>query len=706
MESASLAASEIELRAEPTYELAVVDKTADHSSGNRHVLYPQVVSCDFTVSSAAETAKAGKMVHVKIGPQHFDLLKLLGEGAFGKVLLVQNRLDHKVHAMKVISKTLLRKKNNVQYMKSEREILTKLHHPFLVHLHFAFQSSSKLFLVMEFLAGGELFLHLRRRGLILEKDVQFYLAEVILALEFLHGHHIIHRDLKPENILLRGDGHICVTDFGLAKEIGDGVTTRTLCGTSEYMAPEMLTRAGYGKAVDYWALGALACEMLTSKPPFTAKSQKELDRKILSEKLSLPSFLSAPCVSLLRGLLDRDASKRLGCSKSSMFSIGGVHALKMHAFFEGLNWQDVENLQLIPPIDIQLGSEMVTQNALDTQYFSQEFTKQVISRSILEDTLASSGATPVIRSPRSTSPPSARPDGSANDFDEFSGFEYTSGQFLCTAEEIEKFESLLLNKTQKAEKKNKLKQKKELTRQQEELIRKEKEQKEREELTRKLAEEQQRREREDRIRSIQLHNEKVKQFEDNVANLQKRVKNVKKKIKDIEDLQNRVAAGLKPDSDQKTKLSKMPGLLAELEELMAEEKLLMSKDPGPLQTLEGHGDGVAISKNGHADIVPALSSCSLTTANSEQPAPASNILGAGAASVPARTWSALCKPSLPTSTAASPAVGASNAIAALVETKDNKAAPEPGLKPAVTVAKKEVDEEWAVVTKPKGKKKL
>jgi p70 ribosomal S6 kinase len=231
----------------------------------------------------------------------------IGEGAFGKVLLVRNRLNDQLYAMKVISKALLKKKNNIQYMKSEREILRKLQHPFLIQLQFAFQSNSKLFLVMDFLAGGELFHHLNAKGIILEHEAQFYVAEMALALECLHLHHIVHRDLKPENILLRADGHICITDFGLAKEIGDGVTTRTLCGTSEYMAPEMLTRTGYGKAVDYWALGALTYEMLSSHPPFSAKTQKDLDHKILTEKLSLPTYLTAPACSLLRGLLERDA---------------------------------------------------------------------------------------------------------------------------------------------------------------------------------------------------------------------------------------------------------------------------------------------------------------------------------------------------------------------------------------------------------------
>jgi p70 ribosomal S6 kinase len=161
--------------------------------------------------------RRSEVVNIQIGPQHFDLLKLIGEGAFGKVLLVRNRLDKSLYAMKVLSKKLLKKKNNTQYMKSERDILTKVAHPFVVSLYFAFQSETKLFLVMEFLQGGELFFHLRKKGIILEKEAKFYLGELTLGIEFLHNNGVVHRDLKPENVLLRRDGHLSITDFGLGK---------------------------------------------------------------------------------------------------------------------------------------------------------------------------------------------------------------------------------------------------------------------------------------------------------------------------------------------------------------------------------------------------------------------------------------------------------------------------------------------------------
>jgi p70 ribosomal S6 kinase len=158
-----------------------------------------------------------ELVSVKYGPQHFELMKLLGEGAFGKVYLVHSRFQKtQYYAMKVLSKRLLKKKNNISYLKVERNVLIKLQqHPFLIHLFTAFQSRKYVYLVMNFLPGGELFLHLRKQGIIAERDVQFYLGELILGIEYIHSKGIIHRDIKPENLLLRQDGHICITDFGL-----------------------------------------------------------------------------------------------------------------------------------------------------------------------------------------------------------------------------------------------------------------------------------------------------------------------------------------------------------------------------------------------------------------------------------------------------------------------------------------------------------
>jgi len=162
---------------------------------------------------------------------------------------------------------------------------------------------------------------------------------LILRLNYLHA--CFSRDLKPENVLLTGDGHIALTDFGFAKETGNSEINRTLCGTSEYMAPEMLIRNGYGKAVDWWALGALLFEMLSGNPPFTAKSQKELDRKILSEKFVSPPYLKPNTHSILKGLLEKDVTKRLGSTKGTMFAIGGVAALKKHDFFDDIDWNEL-----------------------------------------------------------------------------------------------------------------------------------------------------------------------------------------------------------------------------------------------------------------------------------------------------------------------------------------------------------------------------
>uniref|UniRef100_H3HAY1 Protein kinase domain-containing protein n=1 Tax=Phytophthora ramorum TaxID=164328 RepID=H3HAY1_PHYRM len=238
----------------------------------------------------------------------FQLLSVIGQGAFGKVLLVRHSTTGQVHAMKIISKQFIIDKDSVHYMKTERDI----RHPFVIGLSYAFQTESKVYLVMEYQSGGELFSYLKEEGTFTENAVRFYLAEMILALEHLHGHGIIHRDLKPENVLISAEGHIKLTDFGLAKEYVDGQELLTVCGTKEYMAPEMLLGKGY-------------------------------------DSLHLPGWLSGEAHSLIKALLERNVGKRLGGGKSSMFVVKGVQALKRHSFFKSVDWEKMESLRVPPP---------------------------------------------------------------------------------------------------------------------------------------------------------------------------------------------------------------------------------------------------------------------------------------------------------------------------------------------------------------------
>lgn len=205
---------------------------------------------------------------VKVGPVDFDLLKVLGKGGYGKVFQVKKRTGadkHKLYAMKVLKKaTIARNAKDTAHTKAERNILECVKNPFVVDLIYAFQTDGKLYLILEYLSGGELFMQLEREGIFMEDMASFYLTEILLALEHLHSEGIIYRDLKPENILLDANGHIKLTDFGLCKEsIFEGAQTHTFCGTIEYMAPEILLRLGHDKSVDWWSFGALMFDMLT-----------------------------------------------------------------------------------------------------------------------------------------------------------------------------------------------------------------------------------------------------------------------------------------------------------------------------------------------------------------------------------------------------------------------------------------------------------
>ncbi|XP_014771715.1 ribosomal protein S6 kinase 2 beta isoform X2 [Octopus bimaculoides] len=303
----------------------------------------------------------------KVDQSYFDLLKVLGQGSFGKVFLVRkisgNDQDT-LYAMKVLRKATLKVRDR-QRTKLERDILADVNHPFIVKLHYAFQTEGKLYLILEFLRGGDLFTRLSKEVMFTEEDVKFYLAELALALDHLHGLGIVYRDLKPENILLDADGHIKLTDFGLSKEsLFDEKKTFSFCGTIEYMAPEVVNRKGHGTAADWWSYGVLMFEMLTGALPFQGENRKETMTQILKAKLGMPQFLSAEAQSLLRALFKRNPQNRLG------YGTKGIDGIKKHPFFASIDWDKLLRREVYPPF------KPAVVRADEAFYFDSEFTSQ------------------------------------------------------------------------------------------------------------------------------------------------------------------------------------------------------------------------------------------------------------------------------------------------------------------------------------------
>nr|XP_008123033.1 PREDICTED: ribosomal protein S6 kinase alpha-2 isoform X5 [Anolis carolinensis] len=247
----------------------------------------------------------------------------------------------------------------------ERDILAEVNHPFIVKLHYAFQTEGKLYLILDFLRGGDLFTRLSKEVMFTEEDVKFYLAELALALDHLHGLGIIYRDLKPENILLDEEGHIKITDFGLSKEaIDHDKRAYSFCGTIEYMAPEVVNRRGHTQSADWWSFGVLMFEMLTGSLPFQGKDRKETMALILKAKLGMPQFLSTEAQSLLRALFKRNPSNRLGAG------LDGVEEIKRHPFFSTIDWNKLYRKEIKPPFKPAVGRPE------DTFHFDPEFTSR------------------------------------------------------------------------------------------------------------------------------------------------------------------------------------------------------------------------------------------------------------------------------------------------------------------------------------------
>ncbi|KAI7892823.1 kinase-like domain-containing protein [Mucor mucedo] len=309
----------------------------------------------------------------KVSLDDFEILKLLGRGAYGKVMLCRHTESGILYAMKVLKKaSLFVHAKNAEHTKAERQILEEVGNPFIVQLYYAFQTNDRLYLILEYATGGELFTHMATEHMFAEDVARFYLAELLLALEHLHGLGIVYRDLKPENCLLDGEGHVLLTDFGLSKVSLEGSRTNTVCGTAEYMAPEILLELNYDKGVDFWTFGILMYEMLTGYTPFRCGNKKKTLDAILKKKLQIPYYISADAKDLLIRLLRKNPNVRLGCGED------GLDKLKSHRFFKKIDWEELKSRTLTPPI-----TPIVTDPTL-AENFDDEFTNEVIKDTPVE----------------------------------------------------------------------------------------------------------------------------------------------------------------------------------------------------------------------------------------------------------------------------------------------------------------------------------
>jgi serine/threonine protein kinase len=310
------------------------------------------------------------------GQDNFLPLKKLGSGSFGDVYLVRDKNSGKLYAMKALSKRKILGQNLVRYAKTERDVLSYMRHPFIVNLNYAFQTKTKLFLILDFCPGGDLGKIISQERRFTEDRARLYIAEILLAIKDLHKRDIIYRDLKPDNVVLDDDGHALLTDFGLSKEgvleVNKGA--KSFCGSIAYLAPEMLRRVGHGKSVDWYLLGVLLYEMLVGTPPYFSGNKEELFYNIINGPLKLPRSISPEAKNLMVSLLNRNPTRRLGAGPE------GALEIMRHPFFTGIDWNAVLNKQSNPP-----KPRLRTEN-FNMQYPYSEFSKQQIQEIFDDET--------------------------------------------------------------------------------------------------------------------------------------------------------------------------------------------------------------------------------------------------------------------------------------------------------------------------------
>lgn len=361
--------SQKEITPEPEYKVIESNSpknnviTKEHTNRlSQHLSVAEEVT---PVSSPSKKAANGKSKKKKISLDDFMLLKVLGKGNFGKVLLAQSKTTDQLCAIKVLKKEQLLKNNDMESMKAEKKVFmlaTEAKHPFLTQLYCSFQTENRVYFAMEFVGGGDLMWHVQNHRLSVKK-AKFFAAEVLLALKYFHDNGVIYRDLKLENIMLTPEGHIKLADYGLCKdEMWYGCKTSTFCGTPEFIAPEILKEQQYTKSVDWWAFGVLLYQMLLCQSPFSGEDEDEVFNSILTDEPLYPIDMAGDIVQIFQGLLTKDPEERLGSGPEDALEI------MREPFFRNINFDDILNMRVRPPFIPQLNGPG------DTQYFEEEYT--------------------------------------------------------------------------------------------------------------------------------------------------------------------------------------------------------------------------------------------------------------------------------------------------------------------------------------------
>ena len=312
----------------------------------------------------------GDPLGVKLTFHDFEKLKVLGKGSFGEVLLVKLKANNKYYAMKILTKKNVKLRHQESHTRAERDLMVKINCPFRGGMGVAFQDAVNLYIITEFMQGGEMFFHLHREKKFSNEKTKFYVVEIILAIEFLHNNKMLYRDLKPENIMVDSTGHIKLTDFGLSKMVKKTKEKAfTICGTPQYLAPEILSDDGYDNSVDWWSLGCVMYEMLTGSAPFRIPKGSYLSADLYKKKINMPDYVTPEAKDLIKQLLVPNPKKRLGYGQD------GAKKIKEHQYFSDIDWDDAAERKLTPPFIPELNGET------DLKYFDKMFTNENIEGS-------------------------------------------------------------------------------------------------------------------------------------------------------------------------------------------------------------------------------------------------------------------------------------------------------------------------------------